>query len=59
MRRTVISLLTALVAVVAIGAAAFAVNSGPSSVTRARLERSLPVTFAHLYAQRAALQGAP
>ncbi|GAB7005757.1 hypothetical protein JCM18899A_32300 [Nocardioides sp. AN3] len=57
MRRTVISLLTALVAVVAIGAAAFAVNSGPSSVTRARLERSLPVTFAHLYAQRAALQG--
>src|SRR5690348_1884988 len=57
MRRTIFSVLAAIVAVLAIGATAFAVNSGPSSITRARLERSLPVTFSNLYVQRAHLQG--
>ena len=57
MRRTVLSVLAALAVVVALGAAAFAVNGGSSSITRARLERSLPVTFANLYVQKAALEG--
>ncbi|MDH2416051.1 hypothetical protein [Nocardioides sp. CER19] len=57
MRRTLISVFLAIVAVVAVGAAAFALDSGPSSITKARIERSLPATFANLYVQRAALQG--
>jgi hypothetical protein len=57
MRRTLISVLAAVVAVIAVAAGAFAVNSGPSSITKARLERSLPATFSNLYAQKVALEG--
>ncbi|GAA1977090.1 hypothetical protein GCM10009798_42890 [Nocardioides panacihumi] len=57
MRRTVIPILATLVAVVAIAAGAFAVNGGSSSITKARLERSLPTTFSNLYVQRARIQG--
>ncbi|MCW2973589.1 MAG: hypothetical protein JWN72_1862 [Thermoleophilia bacterium] len=53
--RTILSL--AVVAVVV--AALFVVQhrSGGSSITEARLERSLPTTFSHLYLQQADLLG--
>ncbi|WP_051552013.1 hypothetical protein [Nocardioides sp. URHA0020] len=58
MRRTIITILTALVVVLGLGTAVIAANGGDSStVTRARLERSLPTTFANLYVTQAALQG--
>lgn len=57
MRRFVISLLAALALVLAVGGAVLAGSSGASSVNRARLERSLPVEFAHLYAAQAQLIG--
>lgn len=57
MRRFVITVLIALVAVVAVGGAVVAGSGGGSSVTRARLERSLPTEFAHLYADQATLLG--
>jgi hypothetical protein len=56
MRRTITVLLIALIAVVALGAAVMARGSD-SSVTRARLERSLPVTFANLYVEQARILG--
>ena len=56
MRRTVIALLTVLLVVVGLGVAAAAIG-GESSVTRARLERSLPRTFANVYAQQARMLG--
>ena len=56
MRRTVIALLTVLVVAVGIGVAAAATGGG-STVTRARLERSLPQTFANLYAKQAKMLG--
>lgn len=56
MRRTVLTLLAALAVVAGLAVAAVA-TGGDSSVTRARLERSLPQSFSQLYAQQAALLG--
>jgi len=57
MRRFVITAVLAIFAVVAVGGAVVAGTGGGSSVTQARLERSLPVEFANLYAQQAKLLG--
>lgn len=57
MRRFIISAVLALVAVVAVAGGVLAGTGGGSVVTRARLERSLPVTFANLYAQQATMLG--
>jgi hypothetical protein len=59
MRRFIISAIAALAIVVAVGGAVLAGTGGGSSVTRPRLERSLPVTFANLYADQAKLLGHP
>ncbi len=59
MRRFIITIVLALVAVVAVGGAVVAGTGGGSSVTRARLERSLPATFANLYARQAVQLGHP
>jgi hypothetical protein len=56
MRRTVLSVLAILLALAALGGVAVAASSG-SSVTRPRLERSLPVVFSHVYAEQARLLG--
>jgi hypothetical protein len=49
----------ALLVVVGLGAIAVAANGGPggSTVTRSRLERSLPVVFSNVYAEQARLLG--
>jgi hypothetical protein len=57
MRRTVLVVLAALLAVVALGSAVVAVSGDSSTVTRPRLERSLTTTFANLYADQARIQG--
>jgi hypothetical protein len=58
MRRTILTALVALLVVLGLGTAVVAANGGESStVTRARLERSLPATFANLYTKQAELQG--
>lgn len=57
MRRFIISAIAALAIVVAVGGAVLAGTGGGSSVTRPRLERSLPVTFANLYADQAKVLG--
>jgi hypothetical protein len=59
MRRTVLVLLATLVVVLGLGAATIATGGGAdsSTVTRARLERSLPVVFSHLYVQQTHLLG--
>jgi hypothetical protein len=57
MRRFFISVVLALVAVVAVSGAVLAGTGGGSSVTQARLERSLPTEFANLYSQQAQLLG--
>jgi hypothetical protein len=57
MRRFIISVIAALAVVVAVGGAVLAGTGGGSSVTRPRLERSLSVTFANLYADQAKLLG--
>src|SRR3954452_1063563 len=57
MRRFIISAIAALAIVVAVGGAVLAGTGGGSSVTAPRLERSLPVTFANLYADQAELLG--
>ena len=56
MRRTIIVILAALAVVIGLGAAVVA-HGGGSTVTRARLERSLPATFANLYVNQAQLLG--
>ncbi len=56
MRRIILVTLIALVALVAVGSGVAAGGHG-SSVTRARLERSLPVTFANLYVEQARILG--
>lgn len=56
MRRIIIGSLIALVTVVLLGTAVIA-GGGDSSVTRARLERSLPTTFANLYVEQARILG--
>ncbi|HCB05379.1 MAG TPA: hypothetical protein PLZ93_03605 [Nocardioides sp.] len=57
MRRFVITVVAALAVVVAVSGAVLAGTGGGSSVTRARLERSLPTEFARLYADQAGLLG--
>jgi type II secretory pathway pseudopilin PulG len=57
MRRFIITVILAVVAVIAVGGAVLAGTGGGSSVTQARLERSLPTEFANLYAQQAKLLG--
>ena len=59
MRRTLTTILAALLVIAAIGgvAAVSAASSDASTVTRARLERSLPVVFSNLYVQQAHLLG--
>lgn len=57
MRRTILVILAALAAVIALGSAVIATNGDSSTVTRPRLERSLTTTFSNLYVQQAALQG--
>lgn len=56
MRRIILGTLIALIAAVAFGSAVTATGHG-SSVTRARLERSLPVAFANLYVEKARILG--
>jgi hypothetical protein len=56
MRRSIIAVLVALVVVLSLGGAVVARGSA-STVTRARLERSLPVVFSNLYVQQARLLG--
>src|SRR4051794_14850793 len=56
MRRALISILVTILAVLALGGVAVAGNYS-STVTRARLERSLPVVFSHVYAQQARMLG--
>ncbi len=57
MRRTILVILAALVAVIALGSAVVATNGDNSTVTRPRLERSLTTTFANVYAEQARIQG--
>src|SRR5215210_5849055 len=57
MRRTILAILTALVAVIALGSIAIATSGDNSTVTRPRLERSLTTTFANLYVDQAHLEG--
>jgi hypothetical protein len=57
MRRLIITTVLAIVALVAVSGAVLAGTGGGSSVTRARLERSLPTAFANLYADQAKLLG--
>lgn len=56
MRRIILTIVIAVLAIAGIGAVAAATNHG-TSVTAARLERSLPVTFANQYVQQAHLLG--
>lgn len=57
-RSTIRRLLTGLAAVLAASAALVGVSAaGGSHVTRARLERSLPQTFANLYVEQAEILG--
>ena len=57
MRRFIISVLAALAVVLAVSGAVVAGTGGGSSVTQARLERSLAPEFARLYADQATLLG--
>lgn len=57
MRRIILTLVPALGAIAAAAAVAVATGHGSSSITRARLERALPVAFANQYAQQARLLG--
>ncbi|MCW2751934.1 MAG: hypothetical protein JWR83_3044 [Aeromicrobium sp.] len=58
MRRAILALLATVVVIVAIGAAAVAGSGGGgSTVTRARLERSLPIVFSNLYVQQTRILG--
>ena len=57
MRRFIITVVAALAVVLAVAGAVVAGTGGGSSVTQARLERSLPTEFANLYADQAKLVG--
>ena len=57
MRRTILVVLAALAAVLALSAAAVTTGGENSTVTRPRLERSLTTTFANLYVDQARLKG--
>jgi hypothetical protein len=56
MRRSLITAIVALLVLVGLGSVAVATGSG-STVTQARLERSLTTSFAHVYSQQAKLLG--
>jgi hypothetical protein len=56
MRRIIITIVVALAAIAGVGTIAAATGGG-SSVTRARIERALPVAFANQYVQQAGLLG--
>ena len=56
MRRSIITALVALLVLVGLGSVAVATGGG-STVTQARLERSLTASFAHVYSQQARLLG--
>jgi hypothetical protein len=55
-RRTLITLAAALLVLAGLGTVAVAVGGG-SSITQARLERSVTASFSNVYAQQAALVG--
>jgi hypothetical protein len=57
MRRSILTVLAVLVVVLAVGGAVIAAGGGQSTVTRARLERSLPVVFANTYVREQRLLG--
>ncbi|MCW2820269.1 MAG: hypothetical protein JWR64_64, partial [Marmoricola sp.] len=57
MRRTILIVLAALIAVIGLASVVTATTGGSSSVTRARLEKSLPVVFANTYVNQANLVG--
>lgn len=57
MRRTVLTSLAVLVALAAALTGVAMAGVGGSTVTRARLERSLPVVFSHMYVNQARLLG--
>lgn len=57
MRRFIISLVAAIAVVLAVGSAVVAGSGGGSDITRARLERAIPVSFSNVYRQRAELVG--
>lgn len=57
MRRTILTMLAALFAVIALGSVMVAAGADNSTVTRPRLERSLTTSFANLYVDHAHLQG--
>ena len=59
MRRTILTILAALVVMLALASAVVAAQGSDSTVTRPRLERSVASTFANLYARRASIQGRP
>ena len=57
MRRTILIVLAALIAVIGLASVVTATIGNTSSVTRARLEKSLPVVFANTYVNQASLVG--
>jgi hypothetical protein len=57
MRRTLLTLLAVLALAVALGGAVVAASGDSSTVTRARLERSLPTVFANTYVREMRLLG--
>jgi hypothetical protein len=57
MRRKILTVLATLAVVLGLGAIAVAANGSDSSITKARLERSLTVTFANVYTDQARIQG--
>jgi hypothetical protein len=59
MRRTLLIVLAVLVTVLGLGTAVVATSGDSSTITKPRLERSLPATFSHLYVQQAKLLGRP
>jgi hypothetical protein len=59
MRRTILTAVAVLVAIAAALTGVAVAGVGGSTVTRARLERSLPVVFSHMYVDQARLLGHP
>lgn len=57
MRRTILAVLTTLLVIVGLGVVAVASSGGGSTVTKARLERSLPIVFSNLYVKQTQILG--
>ena len=57
MTRKILTVVVALLVAVGLGAVVVTAGGSGSTVTRARLERSLTATFANVYATRARIQG--